>query len=59
MIDDYKYLGISFTYTGNFTKIAENLAKARGRALGKIISTIHNNKEFMFNAYEELFFILV
>jgi hypothetical protein len=57
IVDDYKYLGISFTYTGNFTKNAEKLAKAGGCALGKIISTIHNNKDFMFNAYEKLLFL--
>ncbi|XP_048743557.2 uncharacterized protein LOC125656974 [Ostrea edulis] len=59
IVDSYKYLGIIFTYTGNFTKNAENLAKAGGRALGKIISTIHNNKEFGFTAYEKLFYSCV
>ena len=55
LVDNYKYLGVMFTYTGNFSKNAENLAKAGGRALGKIISTIHNNKDFRFNAYEKLY----
>ena len=56
LVDNYKYLGVMFTYTGNFSKNAENLAKAGGRALGKIISTIHNNKDFRFNAYEKLYY---
>ena len=48
-----------FTYTGNFSKNAENLAKTGGRALGKIISTIHNNKDFRFNTYEKLYYSCV
>lgn len=42
---DYKYLGVIFTYSGNFMENGEKLAKAGGRALGKIISSIHNNKD--------------
>ena len=58
-VENYKYLGITFTHTGNFMKNAENLAKAGGRALGKIISSIHSNKDFRFNAYEKLFYSCV
>lgn len=58
-VDNYKYLGVKLTHTGNFTLNAENLGKAGGRALGKIISTIHNNKDFRFNAYEKLFYSCV
>lgn len=44
------------TCIGNFSENAENLAKAGGRAIGKIISTKYNNKDIRFNAYEKLYF---
>ena len=44
------------TCTGNFSEHAENLAKAGGRAIGKIISTKYNNKDIRFNAYEKPYF---
>lgn len=34
----------------------ETLAKAIGRALRKIISSIYNNKNFRFNSYKKLFY---
>lgn len=58
-VDNYKYLGITFTYSGNFIENGERLAKAGGRALGKMISSIHNNKDFRLNSYEKLFYSLV
>lgn len=58
-VDNYKYLGITFTYSGNVMENGERLAKAEERVLGKIISSIHNNKDFRFNSYEKLFFSCV
>ena len=54
-VDSYKYLGIVFTYSGNFVNNVDNLAKAGGRALGSIISKIHNYKDFGFQSYEKLY----
>ena len=36
LVDNYKYLGVMFTYTGNFSKNAENLAKAGGRFVARV-----------------------
>lgn len=58
-VDNYKYLGITFTYSENFIENGERLAKAGGRALGKMISSIHNNKDFRLNSYEKLFYSCV
>ncbi len=54
-VDTYKYLGVTFQYKGNFTDNAEKLAKGAGRALGKIISKIHNMKEFGLKSYGKLY----
>ena len=54
-VDSYKYLGIVFTYSGNFVNNVDNLAKAGGRALGSIISKIHNYKDFGFQSYEKVY----
>ncbi|XP_062571211.1 uncharacterized protein LOC134233241 [Saccostrea cucullata] len=58
-VDQYKYLGVTFTFSGNFTENAEILSKAGGRALGKIISKIHTNKDFGIKANEKLYYSCV
>ena len=45
-VSTYKYLGVIFNEKCTFLNNAENLTKAGGRALGSIISKIHNLKEF-------------
>ena len=51
----YKYLGVIFNEKCTFLNNAENLAKTGGRALGSIISKIHNLKEFGIRTFEKLF----
>lgn len=41
IVEQYKYLGVTFNCKRNFTPNANTLRKAAGRALGKIISKIH------------------
>ena len=53
--DRYKYLGVIFTDKRNFNDNADNLAKAGGRALGAVISKLHNLKEYGIKTYEKLF----
>ena len=57
--EQYKYLGVTFNYKGNFTPNANTLGKAAGRALGKIISKIHSLKDFGFKSYEKRYFSCV
>ena len=52
--DRYKYLGVIFTDKRNFNDSADNLAKAGGRALGAVISKLHNVKEYGIKTYEKL-----
>lgn len=50
IVDNYKYLRITFTYFGKFYGNRERLAKAEKvgrRALGKIIYSIHKNKDYV------------
>ncbi|XP_053394824.1 uncharacterized protein LOC123524463 [Mercenaria mercenaria] len=55
MVETYKYLGVTFHYKGNFSINAEILAKGAGRALGKIISKIHNLKDIGLKTFEKLY----
>ena len=59
VVDQYKYLGVIFTFNGNFTTTAEALSKGAGRALGKIISNIHSFKEIEIKSFEKLFYSCV
>ena len=59
IVNEYKYLGVLFTYNGNFSANTENLSKAAGRALGKIISNIQPFREFGIKSYEKLFYSCV
>ena len=52
-VSTYKYLGVIFNEKCTFLNNAENLAKAGGRALGSIISKIHNLKEFGIKTFEK------
>ena len=54
-VSTYKYFGVIFNEKCTFLNNAENLAKAGGRALGSIISKIHNLKEFGIKTFEKLF----
>ena len=54
-VDRYKYLGIIFQDRGSFEHNCETLAKGAGRALGKIISKIHNYKNFGFKSFTKLY----
>ena len=54
-VESYKYLGVIFHEQKNFKITANALASGAGRALGGIISKIHNLKEFGFNTSEKLY----
>ena len=55
-VENYNYLGITFSHNESFIT---KMSKGGGRALGSIISKIHNNKDFGFNAYEKLYYSCV
>ena len=54
-VDRYKYLGVIFHEKMDFSHHADALAKGAGRALGGIISKIHNLKEFGFKTFDKLY----
>ncbi|MCG8049515.1 MAG: reverse transcriptase family protein, partial [Candidatus Thiodiazotropha endolucinida] len=54
-VETYKYLGVIFHEKLDFSHTAKALAAAAGRALGGIISKVHNMKDFGFSTYEKLF----
>ena len=54
-VESYKYLGVIFHEKKDFKSTANALASGAGRALGGIISKIHNLKEFGFSTYEKLY----
>ncbi len=54
-VENYKYLGVIMNDKLNYTQHCESIAKGAGRALGGVISKIHNIKEFGFNTYEKLY----
>ena len=54
-VESYKYLSVIFNEKNNFTLNCEALSKGAGRALGSIISKIHNFKEFGFRSFEKLY----
>ena len=51
----YKYLEVIFHEKDAFSADAEKLAKAGRRALGSLISKIHNLKEFWIKTYGKQF----
>ena len=53
--NQYRYLGVIFHEKMDFNIAAEVLGKSGGRALGEMISKIHNYKDVGFNTYEKLF----
>jgi len=59
IVEQYKYLGVTFNSKGNFTLNTNTLGKAAGRALEKIISKIHILKDFGFKSYEKLYYSCV
>ena len=59
IVEQYKYLRITFNSKGNFTLNTNTLGKAAGRALEKIISKIHILKDFGFKSYEKLYYSCV
>ena len=54
-VSQYKYLGIIFNDKMDFSIATETLGKAGGRALGGMISKIHNFKDVAFKTFETLF----
>lgn len=59
IIEQYKYLGVTFNSKGNFTLNANTLGKAAGRAFGTIISKIHILNDFGFKTYAKLYYSCV
>ena len=55
MVKKYKYLGIIFDETLNFTECATTLADSAGRALGSIISKFSSFKNIMFTTFTKLY----
>ncbi len=55
LVSDYKYLGILFNEYLDFTKTAELLASAAGRALGGVINKVKCNKDLGYNTFTTLF----
>lgn len=54
-VHQYRYLDVIFYEKMDFNTTAEVLGKSGGRALGAMISKIHNYKDVGFNTYEKLF----
>jgi hypothetical protein len=54
-VDRYKYLGVVLNDKGDFSYHCEALAKGAGRALGNIISKIHNYKDCGYKSFTKLF----
>jgi hypothetical protein len=48
----YKCVGLVFSSNENFSRNADTLGKAAGRALGKIISKIHPLKSISYNFWK-------
>lgn len=44
-VGQYKYLGVIFNEENSFSTNCETLAKGTGRALGSVISKVHNLKD--------------
>ena len=54
-IETYKYLGLIFHEKLDFSYTAKALAAGAGRALGCMISKVHNMKDFGFKTFEKLY----
>ena len=54
-VDRYKYLEVIFHDKTCFSFHCDYLAKGAGPALGKLVSKIHNFKDFGFKSYNKLF----
>ena len=54
-VDRYRYLGVIFQEKCDYTFNCEALAKGAGRALGGIISKIHNLRDLGFKSFDKLF----
>lgn len=54
-VREYKYLGVIFSDTGNYTAHCEAISKGAGRALSGIIYKIKNLKDFGYKSYEKLY----
>ena len=54
-VAQYRYLGVIFDERNDFSANCEALAKGAGRALGSLISKIHNMKHFRFQSFEKLY----
>ena len=54
-VDRYRYLGVIFQEKCDYTSNCEALAKGAGRALGGIISKIHNLRDLGFKSFDKLF----
>ena len=55
LVPHYKYLGVTFHFSCDFTMNAEILSKSAGRALGQIISKMQLLKDFGIKTYEKLY----
>ena len=55
IVSTYKYLGVFMNEKGDYSLNAETLSKGAGRALGGLISKIHNFKQCGFKTYEKLY----
>ncbi len=54
IVEQYKYLGILLQENLDFTKTAEMLSGAAGRALGSIINKVKANKDLGYNTFTTL-----
>ncbi len=54
IVNSYKYLGILLEEFLDFSKTAELLAGAAGRALGAVINKVKNNKDLGYRTYTTL-----
>ena len=54
-VETYKYLGVMFHEKRDIHHTAKALAAGAGRALGSIISKVHNMKDFGFKTFEKLY----
>ena len=54
IVSDYKYLGVLFNEHLDFSKTAELLANAGGRALGAVINKVKSNKDLGYKTFTTL-----
>jgi hypothetical protein len=58
-VDRSRCLGVIFHEKCDYTYNSEPLGKGAGRAVGSLISKIHNLKNFGFKSFEKLFYAVV